>query len=158
MTPRGFVDERFRGFNHSASNHTMNDHTDPDPTEPSTEEETPLCLGCLTPNLAAAHFCVKCGAPMTTYAATGPFESLFAEGHAYRQAAEHPTRFVVVAGVWLIFGPIGLGSLAVIFMGSRRDIVPLIVGGFLLAISLAMLWRTTHAYLTRARAGTETDD
>jgi hypothetical protein len=115
------------------------------------EPETPLCLGCLTPYLPEAHFCAKCGAPLSSYAATGPFERLFAEGHVYRQAAEQPRRFVVVAGVWLIFGPVGLAALALIFMGSRDGVVPLIGGGFLLAISLAMLWRTTRAYVTRPR-------
>ncbi len=135
----------------------MNDRNNPDLPDAPAEAETPLCLGCLTPNLPEAHFCAKCGAPLTSYAATGPLERQFAMGHAYRQAAEHPRRFVVVAFIWLIFGLNGLASLFLISMGSRENLLPLIVGGFMAAISVAMLWRTTRAYLTRPRP-TPADD
>src|SRR3954451_837470 len=72
--------------------------------KPSPEsEEKQLCLSCMAPNEPTAHFCAKCGAPLSSYASTGPFESLFSEGAVYRQAAERPRSFIVVLGIWLIF-------------------------------------------------------
>lgn len=127
--------------------------TEPHPTSENTAdtEGSPLCLGCLTPNHATAHFCAKCGAPMSSYAASGPFECLFAEGHVYRQAAERPKNLVVVLGVWLIFGVVGLGGLFIAIVGSGSGVSSVLLGAFLFLISLAMIWRTTRSYLARPR-------
>ena len=114
-------------------------------------EEIPLCLGCLAPNNTTANFCVKCGAPMTSYAATGPFEHLFAGGHAYRQAAEKPKNLFVVLGVWLLFGFVGLGGLFIAIVGSGSGVSSVLLGAFLFLISLAMIWRSTRSYLARSR-------
>ena len=48
------------------------------PEAPESQEQE-LCLQCLEPNLPGTHFCRKCGGQLTAYAATGPFEALFAE-------------------------------------------------------------------------------
>lgn len=127
--------------------------TEPHPTSENMAdgEETPLCLGCLTPNHFSANFCAKCGAPMTSYAASGPFECLFAEGHVYRQAAEKPKNLVVVLGVWLIFGVMGLGGLFIAIGGSGSGVSSVLLGAFLFLISLAMIWRSTRSYLARPR-------
>lgn len=134
--------------------------TDPTPENASEKDgpEMELCLGCLHPNEPQTTFCAKCGAPLTSYAATGPFESLLAEGHVYRRAAEEPTRLVVVLGVWLIFGMAALASVTLILFASRQDVAPLIVGAFLLSVSLAMLWRTTRSYFARPRSVEEPTD
>src|SRR5690606_24922835 len=70
----------------------------------SEEDERQLCLACLAPNDLSAHFCTKCGGPMTSYAAAGPIESILAEGYAYRWAVERPRKLTVVLGVWVLFG------------------------------------------------------
>lgn len=76
-------------------------------TPPDTESkvEQPVCLSCLQPNAIEDHFCRKCGAPLDSYAATAPFEKIFAMGHSFRQATEGKPRLIVVIGVWLIFLP-----------------------------------------------------
>jgi len=88
---------------------------------------------------------------MTSYAASGPFEHLFAEGHVFRQAAEKPKNLVVVLGVWLIFGVLGMGGLFIAIIGSGSGVSSVLLGAFVFLISLAMIWRTTRSYLSRPR-------
>ena len=121
------------------------------PVSPADSNEKQLCVSCIFPNEPAVHFCAKCGAPMSSYAATGPFESLFAEGHVYRQAAERPRSFVVVLGIWLIFGMMALVGVALLFIGREVGIQYVVVGAFLLPISVVMIWKTTRSYLARPR-------
>jgi hypothetical protein len=45
------------------------------PTPSADAMEHALCLQCLAPNVPTAHFCGDCGAPLSPYAATAPFES-----------------------------------------------------------------------------------
>jgi hypothetical protein len=123
----------------------------PSESEPEKISETPgesaenkLCVGCMFPNEPDVHFCANCGAPMTSYAAIGPFELLFAEGHVYRQADENPRRFVVVLGVWVIFGMMALGCAALLFMGPEMGLQYLILGAVFLPVSLVMIWKTTR--------------
>lgn len=113
--------------------------------------EKQLCISCMTPNDSSAHFCVKCGAPLTSYASTGPFESLFAEGSVYRSAAERPQKLVVVLGVWLIFGIMALASIFLILIGRDNGFAYLVFGAFLLPISVMMIWKTTQNYLARGK-------
>ena len=129
----------------------MKTQPEPDTETTADTEESPLCLGCLAPNHSTANFCAKCGAPMTSYAASGPFECLFAEGHVYRQAAEKPKNLFVVVGVWLIFGFIALSGLAIAILGSGSSVSSVVFGAFLFLISLAMIWRTTRSYLAQPR-------
>jgi membrane associated rhomboid family serine protease len=113
-------------------------------------------VSCLTPNDPAAHFCTKCAAPLSSFASTGPFEHLFAEGSVYRAAAERPRKLVVVLGIWMIFGLMMLVGLFVIGMSlSSQDaafalkIFGALVGLAVAAVSGTMIWRTTWNYLTR---------
>ena len=82
---------------------------DPSSSDSSSGEnqERELCPSCLAPNAPGAHFCSDCGAPLSSYAATAPFVSLFAEGHAYRQAVEKPRSWIVLLGIWMLFGLAG---------------------------------------------------
>src|SRR5262245_45064273 len=114
-------------------------------------KEKQLCVSCMFPNEPEAHFCAKCGAPMTPYAATGPFESVFAEGHVYRQAAERPRSLIVVLGIWLIFGFMALAGAGLIFIGRDVGIEYVIAGAFFLPVSLIIIWKTTRNYFTRPR-------
>ena len=115
------------------------------------DEKQLLCVSCMFPNEPPVHFCAKCGAPMSSYAATGPFESLFAEGHVYRQATERPRRLIVVLGIWIIFGMMAVAGVAMLFIGREVGLQYVVVGAFLLPISLVIIWKTTRNYFTRPR-------
>ena len=123
----------------------------------SESDEKQLCVNCMTPNEPAAHFCAKCGAPLTSYAATGPFESLFAEGHVYRQAAERPRSFVVVLGVWLIFGAMASAGVILVVLSRDESFIFAVIGAFLLAISLVMIWKTTRNYFAKKQIEEKSD-
>src|SRR5688572_5809342 len=121
---------------------------DDKPAEDLDSDEKKLCVNCMTGNDPDDHFCIKCGAPMTSYAAIGPVESLFAEGHVYRQAAEKPRKLIVVVGVWFIFGFLGLAGIALIWLGREtRSLGSMLFGAFILPISLLMIWNTTRNYM-----------
>jgi hypothetical protein len=111
--------------------------------------EKQLCVSCMAPNDPAAHFCAKCGAPLSSYASTGPFESLFAEGSVYRSAAERPQKLVVVLGIWLVFGLMALAGILLIVIGRETGFGYLVAGAFMLPISIMMIWKTTRNYLAR---------
>ena len=83
---------------------------------------------------------------MSSYSATGPFESLFAEGHVYRQAAERPRSFIVVLGIWLIFGAFALTGVLLVAVGRDSGFVWVLIGALLLALSLVMITNTTWNY------------
>jgi len=124
-----------------------------DSSQPAADEgERQLCVSCMAPNEPLSHFCVKCGAPLSSYASTGPFESVFAEGAVYRQAAERPRSFIVVLGVWLIFGIVGLAGLVMIVMGRDMGIAYTAFGAFMLVISVVLIWKSTRNYLNRPKA------
>lgn len=61
--------------------------------------EQEVCLSCLQLIVPGTHFCPHCGTPLSTYATTAPFESVFAEGDFWRkalsQARWHPFRRVL---------------------------------------------------------------
>ena len=78
----------------------------------------------------------------------GPYESIFAEGFIYRQAAERPRSLIVVLGIWIIFGVMAAVSVVFLFTG---DVVMIVMGAFALPVSLIMLWKTTKNYLTRKK-------
>jgi hypothetical protein len=120
----------------------------PDPAPAGSEQE--LCAQCMTANPAGSHFCRKCNAPLSSYASTGPFESLFAEGHVYRNAAKRPQRFIVVFGVWLVFGAIALagGFTAVLTWGTGSP-MSVLVGIGMVAISVLLIGKTTKNYRNR---------
>jgi predicted amidophosphoribosyltransferase len=49
-------------------------------------QELEICISCLKTNAPGTHFCRHCGTPLTSFAATAPFESIFAEGDMWRKA------------------------------------------------------------------------
>ena len=134
------------------------------PSEPEQSPETPgetgekqLCISCMFPNSPEAHFCTKCGAPLTSYAATGPFEHIFAEGHVYRQAAERPRSFIVVLGIWIIFGALGLTGIVLVAVGRDSGFGSIIVGALLLALAVVMIAKTTRNYFTGKKSDENRD-
>lgn len=119
-------------------------------TTPSADAtEHALCLQCLAANVPTAHFCGECGAPLSPYAATAPFESLLAEGHAWRRATGNPRRLVVVLGMWLLFAPMVAGSVWLLAMGREAGVQAWAAAAFLLPVSVVILWKTTRNYVTR---------
>jgi hypothetical protein len=115
-----------------------------------------LCTSCTAPNEPSAHFCAKCGAPLSSFAMIAPFERLFAEGFIYRQAANHPRNLITVLGVWFIFGLTALVGLVILVaatqsadVGLGAAIVGVVFGVAVFGVSLAMIWRTTRNYLKR---------
>ena len=126
----------------------MTQDFDPECESISESKEKQLCLSCLSPNEPTAHFCAKCGAPLSSYAATGPFESLLAEGHVYRSAAERPRNGIVVIGMWLIFGTVGL--VGGITLARDAEVGSSLTGAVMLLVAVALLWRTTWNYFMRS--------
>jgi hypothetical protein len=123
---------------------------------PQASDEKQLCVSCMAPNEPSAHFCAKCGAPLSSYASTGPFEHLFAEGAVYRQAAERPRSLIVVVGIWLIFGMMALGTGVVLIMSGGSGFLFTLASAGILAVSIMMIWKTTRNYLNRKPPENET--
>lgn len=115
-------------------------------------DEKQLCTGCMAPNEPDANFCAECGAPISSYAATGPFEHLFAEGYMYRQAVQKPRSLIVVLGIWFIFGIPVVAGVAIMLTGRNLGPYYVTAGGIFLPVSVVMIWKTTRSYLARPRA------
>jgi len=47
-----------------------------------------LCVNCVTQNQPDRHFCEECGAPLSTHALTGHYESIFGEGFLFRRLGQ----------------------------------------------------------------------
>ncbi len=133
----------------------MSDEVNNNPEPASEGNEQQLCLSCAAPNDPSVHFCIKCGAPLSSYASTGPFESLFAEGAVYREAAQRPRSLVVVLGIWVIFGTLGLAGLVMIWIGWDMGIQYAAFGAIMLALSIVLVWKTTRNYVTRGKSDQE---
>jgi hypothetical protein len=130
----------------------------PQTPEPAVEsQQRQLCVSCLFPNDPMANFCTECGAPLSSYAATGPFESLFAEGHLYRRAVEQPHRFVVVLGIWILFGTAALMGLAVLLAWHAFDTHEIALAVVNVALSIIIVVKTTRNYLNRPRTSEQSD-
>ena len=128
----------------------MNADSHSEPDSPQDGEEQELCTQCMAGNPPGSHFCRECGAPLSSYAATGPFESLFAEGHLYRRAVEQPQRLVVVLGIWLIFGLMASGGALLLATSWNPVNFPGVLTGIgMLAISVVLIARTTRNYIER---------
>lgn len=119
-------------------------------------EERELCPNCLTGNVPGRNFCIKCGAPLSSHAAIGPFERIFAEGYIYRTAAERPHKFIMVLGIWCIFGPlalIGVTSFSVFAMPDETsgfdvgDAAGILLMLFVVSISATLIVKTTWNYI-----------
>ena len=133
--------------------------SEPDPIVEPLEEAggMELCLSCMAPNATGVPFCAKCGAPMTSYAATGPLESIFAEGFAYRQAAEKPRSFIVVLGIWMIFVTIAMTGGSMMRMSYGSSLPHFAMGVFLALVSVIMIVRTTRNYVARPPVAEQSD-
>jgi hypothetical protein len=128
----------------------------------------PICPKCLESLVADEHFCARCGVPLTVQATTNPYDQIQAEGYAYREASRHPDKPIVVAGMWLLWGPCLLALVAVdiyvvvnirsIINEARQmwsigdyTIVTAVAGACAFGqwVSGVILFRTTRNYLQR---------
>lgn len=133
----------------------------------------PVCPHCLEPVSAHDHFCPKCAGPITAIASMDPMGQIYSATRAYHQAVtSKKPRFVAVLGMWLIFGPQVLFLAVSLFMtlsdvvapgyiyryGNGSFLVPensdlgsdlfkLLFYGVILAVYIALLWRTTARYM-----------
>lgn len=135
----------------------MSEHANRNSNKSQEAKEEELCTQCMTGNRPGSHFCCKCGAPLSSYAATAPFEAIFAEGHAFRRAAEQPQRLIVVMGIWVIFGTMAFAAAVITFtswdLGDRFGFL----GGMgVLSVSVLLIVKTTKNY--RNRQVTKNDD
>lgn len=73
-----------------------------------------MCLDCLALIEKTDAFCPECGAPAGQLSVSGPLESVLAQGYAYRQSSDRP-RTMLLVGMWLLFGPFLLVTLAIVF-------------------------------------------
>jgi hypothetical protein len=67
-----------------------------------------LCTHCLHPTREPVHFCPRCSAPQTFFAATGPYEQVFAQMWILGKAAHQPSRRLHVLGLALVALPLVL--------------------------------------------------
>ena len=66
-------------------------------------EELELCISCLQSNAPGTNFCRHCGTPLTSYAATAPMASIFAEGDFWRKAVSQAKGHTLTRVVILLF-------------------------------------------------------
>lgn len=104
-----------------------------------------VCPGCQHAQEEGPHFCAACGAPLSALATVGPFERIFAQGHAYRRAAAGPTSRIVVAGMWLLLLP----QFAILLIAPPPAALALLL--LFGATHGVLLYRVTRNYLRRTR-------
>lgn len=78
-------------------------------------------------------------------------ESIAAEGYAMRAAAERPSRFIVVAGVWILCLPMAAAGIVLMMPDRFPGILNTLRGIGSFAIAVALIARTTRNYLVRPR-------
>jgi hypothetical protein len=71
--------------------------------------------------------------------------SIFAEGDLYRHAVEQPDRPIILAGMWLLFGTMGLVGLSML-VAQGGDALSRGTGLAMLAFSAVLLARVTLRY------------
>ncbi|MCC7376475.1 MAG: hypothetical protein IT581_17580 [Verrucomicrobiales bacterium] len=125
----------------------MNPEANQPVPEVTEAEETQLCLSCLAPNPVLGHFCRQCGAPISPYAVTAPFESAYAEGFALRRAVESPKNRVVLGGVLAYAASMAaIGLVILLTSGPEWNVVwllglGLVVFGAALGTRALLHWR-----------------
>jgi hypothetical protein len=122
--------------------------------------DEPVCPHCVRPITAQHHFCPHCNAPLTSYATSGPYEQVLAQGYAVRAGVARPANSLVVFGMWLIFAPTLI--IAIISAGgfilawgdgmerhATMRLVGMVISGFWIVLAATILWKSTRNYLRR---------
>ncbi|MHC4066502.1 MAG: hypothetical protein ACYSUI_18655 [Planctomycetota bacterium] len=132
----------------------QSDNGSPSPT--SDQPEVMLCPSCLEQNDPYVDFCRKCGMPIGTFATLDPIKAIHSQGWAYRRAISGRTSPIVFWGMVLIFGPATLFMVFAlpwaVWPSSTVHVVQLLLGGGVLSLYAAILYRVTKSYLRYRRA------
>jgi hypothetical protein len=116
---------------------------------------TQACPVCSERVEKGTHFCRKCGTPLTTFATTDPLQAVRAQGEMVRGAMKKPSR-LVVAGIWLLFGPpcVALGFCLFLLLADadpNTGVVEKFIGTvillFVIALYVAIIRRVTRKFL-----------
>ena len=83
-------------------------------TQDEQSDAQELCISCLEPNKPGEHFCRHCRTPLSSFAATAPLESCFAEGDFWRKAIERTKGKTLRRALMLLF----LASMVVSILGG----------------------------------------
>ena len=143
---------------------------DDQPSGPSARESL-LCPHCAKPIGPFDHFCPHCAAPVTAHASIDPLGQVYAAGHGYWRATSGRPKFIVLLGMWLIFGPqiplllflsvltllgiitptrtFSMGDSSTITLISYDQVVEILKLVLILGILIvycAMLWKVTVRY------------
>ncbi|MEI9893895.1 MAG: hypothetical protein WDN28_08320 [Chthoniobacter sp.] len=81
-----------------------------------------------------------------------PMQHIYAEGFAYRSAVDGPPRFIILLGMWLLFGPVALAAPFVLWNASSVGLPQAAFSGCLAIVSVVILYRTTRNYLVKSRS------
>ncbi len=125
-------------------------------------DEAMICTSCAAPNDPRADFCNKCGAPIGALTMYDPLKHIHGFGWAVSQAGRsRKPRFIVLLGIWLIFGPASLGIgawLTGIMMspwrfpgGDAKSIFNVFFVVLFWCIYLGILWKVTRNFWGRRR-------
>jgi DNA-directed RNA polymerase subunit RPC12/RpoP len=129
--------------------------------------ETIKCPHCGTPNSAPGQFCGTCGTPLSADLVNDPFLSWASAGVKISRTVP-PTKPFAIVGTWLIAGTTALGaciclmgSITLAFRESGKWALynlglafgAILLSGFLLAMSVTILFRQTKYYLRNRPAG-----
>ena len=110
------------------------------PVEAVTDTQ-PLCIACCAPFIEGAHFCPACGAPLTAFATTAPYESIYAEAWCLGRAMHGPSRPIHLLVLGFRFAGTVVGvllGLGAIFFAQPAFEASWMV---LMAVSLFINWR-----------------
>jgi hypothetical protein len=109
----------------------------------------------MTANPESAHLCRTCLTPLSSHAATDPLLSITARMDTFSKASNAPRRPIVLAGMWLIFGPVAFFCLigaavigwSLVNYPSLQDLVALLPMLLFLFIAMGLLYKTTANYV-----------
>jgi hypothetical protein len=127
----------------------------------SESQERMICPSCHHHNDPDVTFCERCGAPIGFAATMSPYQQIFAEGFALRQATTGRPRLVFVIGVWILFLPVLL-AFAMFLVLDVRDMewtVPnklrLLGSALVCLVSAALLWCSAGNYIRKKRRSSD---
>ncbi len=139
-------------------------HVHPSPDTADKPEDLPqVCPHCLEPIERFDHFCPHCGGPVTAHASIDPLGRIYAAGRAYQRATSVCNHWIVLLGMWPIFGPgtiitpismvyamLPLNSPFVIAAMGNADVMDWLTWAYAAAwtaLHTVILWKVTRRYI-----------
>jgi hypothetical protein len=111
--------------------------------------ETILCPNCQEENEIERICCRNCNYPIGTNSTTDPVQSALAEGSMIGKGIKSPKKFIIIIGMWVLFGIFGFVYLFLAILTLKDDLLnPIAIGiGFLGIIFLLFSIFSTKNYL-----------